>query len=74
LSLAVIPTGVAGFFLHTEVWCAGHGVEGPWQHFNQTQIARFPAISLVAFFLRKNKKRSGLPERFSIFDFPISTF
>jgi hypothetical protein len=31
LSPTVIPTGVAGIFLRTAVWCAGHGVEGPRQ-------------------------------------------
>src|SRR6266404_1566557 len=35
---SVIPTGVADFFLRAALWRVGHGVEGPWQHFNPTQI------------------------------------
>jgi hypothetical protein len=70
---------MAGFFLHT-----GAGVPATERRDHGNALAKrtpmerwhfhYFLVSLLRYFIFKNKKRSDLSERFPIFQFPFSNF
>jgi len=52
---------MADLFFRAEVWRVGHGVEGPWQHFNPISTTVSSKVFLSAARPERSRRGAKLP-------------